>query len=77
MTLDALIMLLGAFVALLPFLGFPVSWDSVILVICGVLVIFLGIIVRRRGLIRRIRAPRKSASAYVESAPQPSSHETA
>lgn len=78
MSIDALIMFLGAFVAVLPFLGFPVSWDSVILVICGVLLVFLGVIVRRRGLVRRIRAPRRP-SAYVESVPERplSGHETA
>lgn len=48
MTLDALIMFTGAFVALLPFLGFPNSWDTVLLVLAGVLIIALGIVVRRR-----------------------------
>lgn len=48
MTLDALIMLTGAFVAVLPFLGFPNSWDSVLLLLAGILTIILGIIVRRR-----------------------------
>jgi uncharacterized membrane protein len=48
MTLDALIMLVGALVAILPFLGFPNSWDTIFFVILGVLVIALGIIVRRR-----------------------------
>jgi hypothetical protein len=53
MTLDALIMLAGVMVTLVPFLGFPLKWDNVILVVLGVLVITLGIIVRRRGLVRR------------------------
>ena len=48
MTLDSLIMLCGVFVAILPFLGFPNSWDSVIFAILGVLVVALGIVVRRR-----------------------------
>lgn len=47
MTLDMLIMFLGAFVALLPFLGFPTSWDTVFLFLAGTVIIVLGIIVRR------------------------------
>lgn len=78
MTIDALIMFIGAFVAVLPFLGFPVSWDSVFLVISGVMMVFLGVIVRRRGLVRRIRSPRKSP-VFVESTPERpmSGHEAA
>jgi len=48
MTLDALMMLVGALVAVLPFLGFPGGWDRVIFLILGVIVIALGIAVRRR-----------------------------
>ena len=50
MTLDTLIMLSGGFVAVLPFLGFPNSWDSVLFFLAGILIIGLGIVVRRRGL---------------------------
>jgi hypothetical protein len=50
MTLDALIMLSGAFVALLPFLGFPTSWDTVLLFVIGLFIVALGIVARRRGL---------------------------
>ena len=48
MTLDTLIMLAGSLIALLPFLGFPSSWDTAIFFILGVVVIGLGIAVRRR-----------------------------
>ena len=48
MTLDSLIMLSGALVAILPFLGFPNSWDSVMFVILGACIVALGIVVRRR-----------------------------
>lgn len=48
MTLDTLIMLAGAFVAALPFLGFPASWDTWLLVIAGLVIIGLGIVVRRK-----------------------------
>ncbi len=65
MTLDSLIMFAGAFVAILPFLGFPNTWDSVILVVLGAFVIALGIVVRRR-------TPRQSSgrdSFFVENTP--------
>lgn len=48
MTIDALIMSAGAFVAVLPFLGFPNSWDTFFFLAAGVFVIALGIVVRRR-----------------------------
>ncbi|MBI5458026.1 hypothetical protein HY971_04880 [Candidatus Kaiserbacteria bacterium] len=55
MTIDALIMLGGAFVAVLPFLGFPNSWDTFFFFCAGVFIIALGIVVRRR-LARRVTA---------------------
>lgn len=48
MTIDALIMLSGAFVAALPFLGFPNSWDTFFFLAAGIFTIALGIVVRRR-----------------------------
>jgi hypothetical protein len=48
MSLDALIIFAGALIAILPFLGFPVSWDHPIFFILGICVIVLGIVVRRR-----------------------------
>ena len=71
MTLDALIMLAGAFVAVVPLLGFPSSWDTVLMCIAGCIIIALGITVRRRGL----RPPRarevhvRNGSSYAESIP--------
>ncbi|HCM43850.1 MAG: hypothetical protein UY39_C0009G0010 [Candidatus Kaiserbacteria bacterium GW2011_GWC2_49_12] len=49
MTLDILIIFAGSFVAVLPFLGFPSSWDTVLFFIAGIFVIGLGIAVQRRG----------------------------
>lgn len=66
MTLDGIIMLLGVLIALLPFLGFPLKWDNVILVVLGVLVIMLGIIVRRRGLLHK-SAIQRGKGSYPES----------
>ena len=48
MTIDALLMAAGAFVAVLPYLGFPNSWDTVFFFIAGLFIIGLGIVVRRR-----------------------------
>jgi hypothetical protein len=73
MTWEALIMLIGALVTLLPFLGLPLKWDNIILVVLGVVVIALGIMVRRRGLVRRsaIQAVQKTqGTTYVESMPR-------
>ncbi len=53
MTLDTLIMLAGVLIALVPFLGFPSSWDTVIFFLLGVIVIGLGIAVRRRARVSR------------------------
>jgi hypothetical protein len=50
MTLDALIMLAGAFIIIEPQLGFPTAWDTYILFAAGVIIVGLGIAVRRRGL---------------------------
>lgn len=50
MTLDTVIMLFGAFVAVLPFLQFPVDWMNFFAFLAGIIIIGLGIAVRRRGL---------------------------
>lgn len=49
MSIDTLVILSGAFVAVLPFLGFPSSWDKIIFLILGIFVLSLGIALRRRG----------------------------
>ncbi len=66
MTLDSLIMLCGALVAILPFLGFPNTWDSVFLVVLGVLVVTFGIVVRRRTPRRSVR---DRDALFVENSP--------
>lgn len=50
MSLDALIMLGGGSVAIMPFLGFPPSWDNVIFFLLGIFILALGIVVRRGGI---------------------------
>lgn len=65
MTIDALIMLAGGFVAVLPFLGFPNSWDAVFLFVVGLSTVGLGIVVRRK-----IGTPSRSgADTFVENLP--------
>jgi hypothetical protein len=50
MTLDTVIMSFGAFVAVLPFLQFPQDWTDFFAFLAGIIIIGLGIAVRRRGL---------------------------
>jgi uncharacterized membrane protein len=49
MTLDALIMGAGTLVAILPFLGFPQSWKTILFCALGIFIIAVGIAVRRGG----------------------------
>lgn len=64
MTLDTLIMSFGALVAILPFMGFPNSWDRIIFFVLGSIVVGLGIAVRRR-----VPPPQQKVSTYTESTP--------
>lgn len=66
MTLDALIMLAGFFVAIVPFLGFPIQWDNILLVAAGIFIIALGIFVRRRSGRRSIP---KAGGTFTEARP--------
>jgi len=61
MSIDAVIMLLGALVALVPFLGFPNSWDRAIFFVLGMLVVVIGVVLRRRAVARRARHAALSA----------------
>ena len=67
MTLDALIMLMGALVLITPTLGFPVSWYKPLFFIFGVIIIGLGIVVRRGGA--KLFKTKKQPRGFVESAP--------
>ena len=70
MTIDALIMFSGVMVTLLPFLGFPLKFDNIILVVLGIVVIALGIIVRRRGLKRSSAVHTGNGTTFVENVPR-------
>lgn len=71
MSLDALIMFSGALVALLPFLGFPNSWDAVMFLVLGLFITFLGVVVRRRRkkVPRMERVERSDIASVVSSTP--------
>lgn len=70
MTLDALIILAGALVALLPFLGFPNSWDTVLFFLLGVAIIGLGIVVRRRLPHEKNAGSQRESEAFMENGPK-------
>lgn len=68
MSIDSLIMFSGVFVAVIPHLGFPQSWDTVLISAAGILIVALGIVVRRRGLKSREQSrdgEALSASVFV------------
>ena len=66
MTLDALIMLAGAFVAALPFLGVPYAWLQWLIFVFGIFVIALGIAVRRR-LFQKAHTQQKDVDGETKS----------
>jgi len=70
MTIDTLIMLSGAFVASLPFLGLPNSWDAALFFIAGLFVVALGIVIRRRGKNLDLRGPVSRDPQFIENIPR-------
>lgn len=70
MTIDTLIMLAGTAVAILPFLGFPNNWDSALFFFLGILVIALGIVVRRRESHIALKRPERRAGTFTEHMPE-------
>lgn len=62
-------MLLGALVALVPFLGFPNSWDRIIFLVLGGLVVGLGIVLRRNAVARRARKMEMEAAMKAGNEP--------
>ncbi len=63
MTIDASIMLSVVLIILMPFLGFPRSWDDTIYFFLGVVVLSLGIVGRRKA------GRRRESREFVESMP--------
>ncbi len=51
MSKDAMITMLGVWVAVLPFLGFPGKWRTALLFLTGLLIVGLGLKLRRELLL--------------------------
>ena len=71
MTKDLVIIVLGVWVALLPFLGFPNSWDRVILLVSGFSISILMFLLRRDFFsyverLRRRKDSTRQTDSYVE-----------
>jgi hypothetical protein len=64
-----LVIFLGAWVALQPFLGLPLAWDNSILALLGISLVGLGVILRRDSMARRARR-QAGTEAYMENAPR-------
>lgn len=72
MTKDLVIIVLGIFVAVLPFLGFPNAWDRIILIITGFSISVLMYLLRRDFFtyverLHRRRDAKHHTDSYVES----------
>lgn len=67
MSKGGLITIFGFLLALMPFVGIPLAAKTILAVLCGVLVMFLGILVReeRRLLMRALQGDAE-ADAYTE-----------
>jgi hypothetical protein len=70
MSKEASVVLLGIFIAVLPFLGFPESWRVIMYVVSGLSIMVLGFMLRADHLHREsaprrasIQRPRVTASA--------------
>jgi hypothetical protein len=84
MTIDTLIIVFGGLVAALPILqGIPDSVQRPLLFLFGIIIVGLGVVVRRRGLCRpgvhgsvpgTAPAREQHASTFVESAPTVAPH---
>jgi hypothetical protein len=60
MSKEATVVILGVFIAVLPFLGFPESWRVVMYVVSGISIMALGFMLRADHL-HRESAPRRAA----------------
>ena len=65
MTKQRIIFILGIWVGLLPFLGFPSSWKSIFFAISGLILVYISYILHRES---KDNIPKeKRTSVYVES----------
>jgi TRAP-type C4-dicarboxylate transport system permease small subunit len=68
MTREILLIILGIWVGLLPYLGFPAGIDTYILSATGALIFFLAIMIHNDNAKRRYSRARK-ADSFEQSAP--------
>ena len=69
MSKEVSLIILGVLVAVLPYLGFPGSWRTIMLVVLGVLIVSIGILMRRETL---SRGDTKTNSFFVDNRQQKS-----
>ncbi len=75
MALNAIIMLMGMLIAIVPYLGFPVSWFRILYLVLGIIVIVLGILVRRRGSKVSVTQTDVGTVEFIESHPRETDHQ--
>lgn len=63
MSKEAVLIFLGILVFLVPFLGFPGAFEAVLLVIAGLIIAFLGMVLRWE---RKVRGSARRGESYVE-----------
>jgi hypothetical protein len=68
MSKDLIVIILGILVAIMPFLGFPRSWETIIFLISGLIIAILGLILRGKLIAysSRMFSSEKRTDAYVE-----------
>jgi VIT1/CCC1 family predicted Fe2+/Mn2+ transporter len=69
MSKEMSIILLGVWVVVVPYLGVPSSWRTVLLVVSGVTILVLGLLLRGESIVRGTRKHR-GAPPFVENSPE-------
>lgn len=69
MSKEALVILFGALVGLMPYLGLPGSWRTVLLSVAGLVIVLLGVLLRREVL---SRGDTKGTSFFIDNRAQES-----
>jgi len=64
---------LGIFIFLIPFLGFPTSWKTFLVVVSGIALIVMSIKISlpKKTLAKRPRKKEKATPVFVENSPMP------
>ncbi|HEY4502290.1 MAG TPA: hypothetical protein VJH21_00470 [Candidatus Paceibacterota bacterium] len=67
MTKDLMVIALGVWVAIVPFLGFPNQWDTIIFIISGLFIVALVLLLRRDLVkyVERIKSQRIEKTEHV------------